>query len=278
MIQQAERWVQFEQASISQTYTSEAAQSVDLRHIGLSYTSGKKKTEVLDNIDLSFVEGEFVCVLGPSGCGKTSLLRVIAGYEKPTYGEVHIFGRKHTGPHEDVGVVFQHANLFPWLTVRSNVEFGLKMLGLDPAKRITIADTYIEQVGLTRYASMLPYQLSGGMKQRTAIARTLATSPHLILMDEPFAALDAITREVLQSQIRHIGLNSRKTIFFITHDVDEALLLSSRILVMQGSPGRIVTDMVNPLFQGSQSFEEIRKRTEYPELREYLVNRLKQAK
>ncbi|MBP1995852.1 ABC transporter ATP-binding protein [Paenibacillus eucommiae] len=255
--------------------------SIDLQQVSLSYPARNKRTEVLKDIQLRVTEGEFISVLGPSGCGKTSLLRLIAGYERPTSGEVHIFGRKHTEPNADVGVVFQHANLFPWLNVRSNVEFGLVMRGLSKAERRAAAAYHIEQVGLTPYASMLPYQLSGGMKQRTAIARSLVMDPRLILMDEPFAALDAITREGLQAQLRSIWLRTGKTIFFITHDVDEALLLSSRILVMNGSSeSGIMLDFNNPLHSGteaslSQGFSHIRKHHDYAELRESLVQALR---
>ncbi|GAA3408892.1 ABC transporter ATP-binding protein [Paenibacillus hodogayensis] len=249
--------------------------AIRLQGVRLTYANGKTDAVALGGVDLSIAGEQFVCVLGPSGCGKTSLLRVIAGYERVTEGEVTVFGRKHTAPHPEVGIVFQQANLFPWLTVRGNVEFGLKMAGLPKADRRALAMDHIGRVGLAAYASLLPHQLSGGMKQRTAIARTLATEPRIVLMDEPFAALDAITRETLQDQLRTIWSQTGKTIFFITHDVDEALLLSTRLLVMQGSPGRIVADLDNPLHAAGGSFALLRQHKQYAELRRQLVEMLK---
>ncbi|RXZ82563.1 ABC transporter ATP-binding protein [Paenibacillaceae bacterium] len=252
-----------------------AAEAVKLTGVGLRYPDGAKQREVLRDINLHIAEGEFVCVLGASGSGKTSLLRMIAGYEQPAAGEISIFGQRHTGPNQRVGVVFQHANLFPWLNVRSNVEFGLKMQGISKETRREKAAYYIEQVGLSNAVKLLPHQLSGGMKQRVAIARTLVTDPNLILMDEPFAALDAITREALQSQVRELWLQTGKTAFFITHDVDEALFLAGRIIVMGGSPGSITTDLPNPLQHRIGGLSEIRSGKEYAMLREQLIQLLK---
>lgn len=255
------------------------ALAIDLSDISLTYTNGRQQLTVLQEIDLQIAEREFVCVLGASGCGKTSLLRIIAGYEHPTAGEVRLFGKSHREPNPDAGVVFQHANLFPWLSVEANVEFGLKMMGVNKAERREQAAYYMEQVGLLEFKRLLPYQLSGGMKQRVAIARALMTNPKVLLMDEPFAALDAITRESLQLLLHQLAVTSGKTIFFITHDVDEALLLSSRILVMKGkgSGGQFVEDMSNPLrqVQDEQTLAHIRGTKQYADLREHLVNLLR---
>lgn len=252
-----------------------AVQAIGMQGIKLTYLSANASTEVIGNINLSIQEGEFVCILGPSGCGKTSLLKLAAGYEQPTLGEVTIYERRHNQPHHEVGVVFQHANLFPWLNVQANVEFGLKMLNYSRLERKEKAALIVKQVGLASYSSLLPFQLSGGMKQRTAIARALATNPRIILMDEPFASLDAITRESLQYLIRKIWVNSGKTIVFITHDVDEALLLGTRIITMQAAPGRIEHDIANPLNKRSEPFTLVRKHSRYNELRETLVRSLR---
>lgn len=249
--------------------------SVSLNGVALSYGRADKKRHVLSGIDLQIDEGEFVCVLGPSGCGKTSLLRILAGYLLPTEGEVSVFGRTIAGPSPEVGVVFQHANLFPWLTVRGNVEFGLKVAGVPRDERKRRTDRLLEQVGLSGSAHLLPHQLSGGMKQRTALARTLATQPKLMLMDEPFASLDAITRESLQAQLKDIWTVTGTTVFFITHDVDEALLLGSRIIVMGGSPGTIREDIPNPLQEQNRSLSAIRQHSRYAALREQLFKSLK---
>lgn len=202
---------------------------------------------MLGNIDLELKSGDFVCVLGSSGCGKTTLLRVFAGYQRPTPGSVFVSGKVHTKPNTDVGVVFQRPNLFPWLTISKNVEFGPKMRGVSNPERKQRVSTCLQMVGLVHAAHLLPYQLSGGMQQRAAIARTLATEPQLILMDEPFGALDALTRESMQLHLKDIWQRTHKTIFFITHEVEEALLLATRIVVMHASPGRVVKDILNPL-------------------------------
>jgi taurine transport system ATP-binding protein len=263
------------QAFQSSIAADEPVQAITMHGVKLIYPNGKTNAEVLGHINLSIPEGEFVCILGPSGCGKTSLLKVAAGYEQPTSGMVSIYERPHYRPHHEVGVVFQHANLFPWLSVQSNVEFGLKMLSCPRAERKEKAASIVKQVGLTSYSSLFPFQLSGGMKQRTAIARALATDPRIILMDEPFASLDAITRESLQYLIRKIWVNSGKTIVFITHDVDEALLLGTRIITMQAAPGRIEVDMPNPLNKRSEPFTFVRKHSRYGELRDLLVRSLR---
>ncbi|MGG3891598.1 ABC transporter ATP-binding protein [Metabacillus fastidiosus] len=248
---------------------------ISLKDMQMEYQSGSKTLRVLENIDLDVNTGDFICVLGPSGCGKTSLLRIIAGYENATSGEVKIDGKKHKGPNADIGVVFQQANLFPWLSVEKNIEFGLKMKKLPKSERKRIIDHHINMVGLTEFSSLLPHELSGGMKQRAAIARSLATEPKVILMDEPFAALDSITRQSIQEQLRKLWKQTNKTIFFITHDVDEAIFLANRIITINGSPGTITLDIENTLADKIEEASDYRDLKGYNELRHLLINTLK---
>lgn len=201
----------------------------------------KKDTDVtaLEHIDLTVADREFVVLVGPSGCGKSTLLNIIGGLEQATSGSVLIEGKPVTGPGADRGMVFQGYSLFPWLTVQKNVEFGLKMQGVSVPERARIAAEYIRLVGLSGFEQSLPSQLSGGMKQRAAIARTLATKPEVLLMDEPFGALDAQTRVVMQELLAQISRETGTTILFITHDIDEAILLADRIYVMSRRPGTV---------------------------------------
>ncbi len=244
-----------------------------LSNVGLTFGTGNNRTEVLHDIDLELGSGDFVCVLGASGCGKTTLLRVLAGYQRPSQGTVTVSGKAHTAPNADVGVVFQRPNLFPWLTISKNVEFGPKMRGVAKLERRQRVAASLDMVGLVHAANLLPYQLSGGMQQRAAIARTLAAEPQLILMDEPFGALDALTRESMQIHLKDIWQRTHKTIFFITHDVEESLLLATRIIVMHAGPGRIVHDLANPFVHRSGSDPgKLRLSKEFVEMREFLVS------
>lgn len=247
---------------------------IELRNISLQY-NGKNDLPVLDQINLRLDANDFVCLLGPSGCGKSSLLNILAGYQKPTAGEVMINDKPHTRPSSDVGVVFQHHNLFPWMTIEKNVEFGLKMKSVPKSERKKLVSYYLHLVGLEASAKMLPYQLSGGMKQRASIARTLAADPQAILMDEPFSALDALTRENMQIHLLDIWKKTKKCIIFITHDVEEAILLGKRILVMNSKPGRIVVDLPNPLSKQNQSVDEIKHLKEFNDLRHYLISAIR---
>lgn len=251
-----------------------SAAGIQLADISLTYRQGSQAVHVLDRIGLSLAPDEFVCLLGPSGCGKSTLLSIIAGYVQPSGGSVRIDGKRHTKPTPQVGVVFQHANLFPWLSVAGNVEFGLRMAGIGRKERRRIASFYIGLVGLEASAARLPHQLSGGMKQRAALARTLATEPRIVLMDEPFSALDALTRESMQLHVRRIWQQTRRCFFLITHDVDEALLLGRRIIVMHPNPGTIVQDIRNPLFQDTDapSFSILRASKDFADLRQHLVS------
>lgn len=199
------------------------------------------------DVCLDVAESEFLCVLGASGCGKTTLLNIFAGFIPPTAGRVLLRGKPITGIEPRCGVVFQSYALFPWKTVRGNVEFGLRMKGLPPAQRRRIADRFIDLVKLRGFEDRYPTELSGGMQQRVTLARILAADPEVLLMDEPFAALDAMTRQVMQEELLRIHEQSRKTTVFITHNIDEALVLADRIVVMSARPGRVKAIVENTL-------------------------------
>ncbi len=193
----------------------------------------------VEDVSLEIHNGEFVSILGPSGCGKTTLLNIIAGFIAPTRGEILLNGRRIQGPGPDRGVVFQTFALFPWKTVLDNVGFGLKMRGVPKPERDRIAREYIALVGLEGFEDRYPHELSGGMQQRVGVARVLANNPELLLMDEPFASVDAQTRMTLQEELTRIWEDRRPTILFITHDVEEAVFLANRVIVLSARPGRV---------------------------------------
>ncbi len=201
----------------------------------------------LQGVDLQVKRGEFLVVLGASGCGKSTLLNLITGFEKPSAGRIVVNGREVRDVDPHCGMVFQQYALFPWLTVAENVAFGLKLKGVSSAERRATAQKFIEMVGLKGFEDAYPKALSGGMRQRVSIARVLANDPDVILLDEPFAALDAMTRQVLQEELTRIYERSGKTIIFITHSIDEALLLSNRMVIMSARPGRVACDIPNDL-------------------------------
>jgi ABC-type nitrate/sulfonate/bicarbonate transport system ATPase subunit len=204
-------------------------------------------TLALQATDLVVAENDFITILGPSGCGKSTLLRIVAGLDTQTAGEVLLDGRRIEGPGADRGMVFQSYTLFPWLTVLDNVCFGLRERGLPRAQQLDIARDFIVKVGLKGFENHFPKQLSGGMQQRTALARALANDPRMLLMDEPFGALDHQTRELMQELLLGIWEAQRKTVLFVTHDIDEAVFMGSRVVVMSARPGRIKLDRVVPL-------------------------------
>jgi len=195
--------------------------------------------EALSPVDLTIARGAFICLIGASGCGKSTLLRIVAGFETASSGKVLAAGRPVTGPGPDRGMVFQDYALFPWMTVRQNIGFGPRQRGLPRGEVSDIAERYAAMVGLARFADRYPHQLSGGMKQRVAIARCLANEADVLLMDEPFGALDAQTRSLMQTELLGIWQRTPKTVIFVTHDVQEAVYLADRIAVMSARPGRI---------------------------------------
>ena len=223
---------------------------LSIRGVSRSFpsTSGGAATLALQATDLTVAENDFITILGPSGCGKSTLLRIVAGLDLPTSGEVQLDGRRIVGPGADRGMVFQSYTLFPWLTVRDNVCFGLNERGMPRAQQLDIAQGFLKKVGLVGFEHHFPKQLSGGMQQRTAIARALANGPRMLLMDEPFGALDHQTRELMQELLLGIwegdAERERKTVLFVTHDIDEAVFMGSRVVVMSARPGRIKLDRV----------------------------------
>ncbi|MGT2742446.1 ABC transporter ATP-binding protein [Streptococcus plurextorum] len=215
------------------------AVKVKIDHVVKSFPTRNGEVVALNGVDLDIYENEFITVVGPSGCGKSTLLNIIAGLSQPTSGKVYCDGKEVVGTGTDRGVVFQQYALFPWLTVKKNVMFGLEMQGKSKAEAAEIAERYIKMVDLQDFADHYPKELSGGMKQRVAIARAYAVNPSILLMDEPFGALDAQTRTQLQEELIKTWEKEKKTCFFITHDVDEAIILGSRVIIMSARPGRI---------------------------------------
>ncbi|MBL6957862.1 MAG: ABC transporter ATP-binding protein [Rhodospirillales bacterium] len=210
-----------------------------IRGLGMAFGRGGRTVQALDGIDLDVDEGEFLCLVGPSGCGKTTLLRIVQGLVEPSAGRVEVFGHAVTGPTSDCGFVFQQDNLYPWRTVLGNVAFGLQLAGWEAGKAATRAREMIALVGLEGYEESLPVELSGGMRQRVNLARALAPDPKVLLMDEPFAALDALTRESMQRELLRIWQGSGKTVLFVTHQIDEAVVLADRVAVLSSRPGRL---------------------------------------
>ncbi|MDB6154640.1 MAG: transporter related [Chthoniobacteraceae bacterium] len=218
---------------------------LSVRDLGKSF--GVEMHTALDHVSLEIHRREFICVIGPSGCGKSTLIRIIAGLDQATNGEVLLDGKAVTGPGPDRGMVFQGYTLFPWRTVKANVMFGLEMRGKDKSTAEIEARQWLDMVGLGKFENSYPHELSGGMKQRVAIARALANEPRILIMDEPFAALDAQTRCQMQNYLLQIWRKVDVTILFITHDLEEAAYLSDRILVMGANPGRVVEFIDNPV-------------------------------
>ena len=213
----------------------------------MAYRTRKGITEALRNLSLDIHAREILCIVGSSGCGKSTLLNLIAGFVQPTRGTIYLKGQRVTGVEPRCGMIFQEYALFPWLTVRSNVEFGMSLRGTDKAERRRVTDEYLKLVSLESFADAYPSELSGGMRQRVAIARVLANDPEVLLMDEPLAALDAMTRQILQDELLRIVEASGKTVIFVTHSIDEALILSDRIAVFSSRPGRLKMLIENDL-------------------------------
>jgi NitT/TauT family transport system ATP-binding protein len=215
---------------------------------------------ILNNMNLHIPCGQFLCVLGPSGCGKTTLINLVAGFIKPSYGQLLFNSSRIIGPGPERGVVFQEATLFPWLTARGNVEFGLRQTGVNSQDRFNIADEFLRLVGMETHGDLYPHALSGGMKQRIAIARVLALKPEALLMDEPFSNLDANSRERLQDELLKIWEVHRRTLLYVTHSVDEAVYLADRVVIMGPPPTGIYDDLVlnlkRPRKRASSGFQE----------------------
>ena len=223
--------------------TNRSLPVLSVSHLDKNFSLGERTTQALHDVNLSINKGEFVCLIGASGCGKSTLLRILAGFETASSGVVNMYGMPITGPGPERGMVFQDFALFPWLSVRENIAFGPHQRSLPKANLDKISGYYMDMVGLTKFADFYPGQLSGGMKQRVAIARVLANDCEVLLMDEPFGALDALTREKLQQDLLEIWERTKLTIIFVTHAVEEAVLLSDRVVVMTAGPGRIEEDV-----------------------------------
>lgn len=247
---------------------------VTLKDINLRYASKKGEVTALQDVNLNIEEGEFICVLGPSGCGKSTLLKIIAGFHQPSHGEAKMDNEIIKGADWHRGVVFQSPTLYPWLNIYDNVAFGLKMRNFPKSEAEELTNKYLDIVGLKDFAKNKPYELSGGMKQRASLARVLVNNPRMILMDEPFGALDALTRQNMQTLIREIWTKTENTVFLITHDVDEALALATRIIVMSSRPGRIVkefnVDFTYDISGVNQ--ESARYTSQYMQIREEILN------
>jgi sulfonate transport system ATP-binding protein len=238
-----------------------SADNLVIENLDKSFTAKSGDVVALQGIDLNIRKGEFICIVGSSGCGKSTLLRIIAGLENGYSGEVRIGDRKINGPGLDRGMVFQEHRLIPWLTVEQNVGFGLN--GLENGRRDTIISEHLELVGLTSFAKALPHQLSGGMAQRVSIARALVNNPQLLLLDEPFGALDAFTRIQMQQEVLRIWEMERTTMLLVTHDIDEAIFLGDRVVIMSSRPGTvkkiIPVHLPRPRDRSCYDFVQIRK-------------------
>lgn len=248
------------------TFPNDLRQSkLEFLAVSKTFTHQSGVVKALDEVSLGIADNEFVSLVGPSGCGKSTLLNIAAGLDTPTSGKAFVSGRLVSGPSPERGVIFQQYALFPWLTVRKNVEFGLQIKRVPAKERREISDRYLEAVGLTDFADMLPKTLSGGMKQRCAVARAYAVQPEVLLMDEPFGALDALTRVQLQDQLLATWSQEKRTVLFITHDMDEAVYLSDRVVVMGARPGRIIKTVVVDLPRPRT--EELRLSARFAEIR-----------
>ena len=228
-------------ASASQPLVTQGQVSID--NLSVSFSSRGQDVLAIQDINISIRPGEFVCLLGPSGCGKSTLLNCVAGFVKPTLGSISVDQEAITGPGPDRGMVFQQHSLYPWKTVLQNIAFGPEVTGRGKGSPKATAQTFLRMVGLSKYAEYYPHELSGGMQQRVGIARALANYPKLLLMDEPFGALDSQTRLMMQENLLRLWRDLSITVLFVTHDVDEAVFLSDRVLVMGSNPGRIVRDL-----------------------------------
>lgn len=242
--------------------------------IGKSFSTPSGTVHALDNFNLSVAEGEFLAMLGPSGCGKSTFLHMVGGFERVTAGEIVVDGKRVEGPGRDRGMMFQAYSLFPWATVAENVAWPMRMANVPAQDRSRRVDELLTLVGLQKGGGLYPSQLSGGMKQRVALARMLALEPKAMLIDEPFGALDAQNRELLQEELANIWARHRRTVLFVTHDIDEAVALATRIVVFTSRPGRIKLDI--PVHRGTEDFVSFRKSQQFFELRTQLWEALRE--
>jgi NitT/TauT family transport system ATP-binding protein len=241
----------------------EASPIIEISHVSKLFRLQQQTIHALSDANLTIAKGEFICLIGASGCGKSTLLRIMAGFDQPSSGQALMWGKPIDGPDPSRGMVFQDYALFPWLSVRENIAFGPAARGLSRGEVKDTVDKFIELVGLTKFTNVYPHQLSGGMKQRVAIARVLANDAELVLMDEPFGALDAMTRERLQDELLDIWQRTGLTVVFVTHSVEEAIFLAGRVVVMTPGPGRIESDnaleLPRPRDVSSPEFNNIRR-------------------
>lgn len=242
---------------------SSATPILSIKNVGKTYAVADGHVEALRGANLEIARGEFVCLIGASGCGKSTLLRIVAGFEMATTGEALMWGTPIAGPDPTRGMVFQDYGLFPWLSVRGNIGFGPAARGHSTKQIKETVDHFIDLVGLGRFADVYPHQLSGGMKQRVAIARVLANEAEVVLMDEPFGALDAMTRERLQDELLELWARTKLTVLFVTHSIEEAIFLSGRVIVMSPGPGRIDNDitigLARPRDVSAPDFNDLRR-------------------
>jgi NitT/TauT family transport system ATP-binding protein len=247
---------------------------ITVTNFSLSYDTAEGPVEAVSDASIHVNPGEFVSIIGPSGCGKSTLLNAVAGFLKPSRGAVAVDGDPVSGPSADRGMVFQQYSLFPWKTVRENVEFGLKMKGIDRTTRETSARTLLGLTGLLAFENQYPDSLSGGMKQRVGIIRALATGPKVLLLDEPFGALDAQTRIIMQQILNNIWQRLKTSVLFVTHDIDEAIFLSDRVYCMTARPGRIKAEIIVPLERPRR--QDVMMSTEFLALRRGLMSLIRE--
>ncbi|HZT18676.1 MAG TPA: ABC transporter ATP-binding protein [Dongiaceae bacterium] len=246
---------------------------VEFADVSVDFGAGEARVRALDRVSLTFGRGDFVCVIGPSGCGKTTMMQALAGFIPPTTGEVRLEGRPIAGPGPDRGVVFQQPALYPWMTVLANASFGPRMRGVNKAEAASTVEQYLRMVGLWDFRARYPYELSGGMQQRLAIVRALVNHPMLLLMDEPFGALDALTREKLQEELHAVWRRMGMTILFITHSVEEAVYLGTEVVVMSPRPGRVLKEMPMPFARqaGDRNIRAIKSSPDFVAAREAVL-------
>lgn len=242
-----------------------------LQRVELTYPGHAGTVQALADISTTVEAGEFICIVGPYGCGKTSLLKLIAGFILPSAGAILVDGQTISGPAAERGMVFQQPALYPWLSVADNVSFGLRMRGVEGKGRVQKVATLLQLVGLQEFGRRPPYELSGGMQQRAAIARVLINEPRIMLMDEPFGALDALTREHMQEELLKIWRTTHTTIILITHSVEEAIYLGTRTIVMSPRPGRIVADVPTPFSRSAGDSRAVKSSADFIATREAIL-------